>query len=366
MDQRDGLNLAEMGVAGVLAGMGAVGQQVPVRQVAPGFQQVGVDGGVFPAGGYQGQQGVGAVGGEAYAPPPVNMAGPGVDLNTLLQLFQHMNVAARPAAEQRFKLPEYSGDSDVEMFISTFVGIMEVSQWTPQVALLHLRSCLRGPALDSARGDNVVQALDALRRRFGMTEAQARERLATVRHDGKESLHVLGSEVEKLVTVAYPMVNEVGRCQLAMEAFKRALQNCGLQQHLLAVPARSVDELVVAAEAYMQVGGAASSRQWYRPQVAALGDFQQPPAVGAVTDMSALMLQVTKALENSSRAIERLAAASSQTQAQPAASSVQNVSKSGGMVTGKPMSGACFNCGGPHIKRNCPNKASGNADRPLQ
>lgn len=293
----------------------------------------------------------------AAASPPA--AGPTVDVGVVAALIQQLGMAAQPAPTPRFKLPEYSGDSDVECFIDTFLGMMEVSQWQPQVALLHLRSCLKGEARDSAAGQNVVQALHSLRSRFGLTASQARDRLAMLRHDGKQSLHALGVEVERLVGVAYQTMPPEHQTILAVEAFKRALDNKALQRHLLAVPASTIPQLVVAAEAYLQVGSVSAFPSRLRPQVAAVSGFStEAIETPADDELASLLKQLIKTVDSNSKAIAQL----SNRQAPPTQTNTMNTSQGGG-YRGQP--GPCFRCGGPHLKKDC-QKPAGNADRPQQ
>lgn len=307
-----------------------------------------------------------APGGSNTATPP--STGPTVEIGMLAELLRQLGRTAQPAPTPRFKLPEYSGDSDVEVFVSTFLGIMDASAWPPSVALLHLRSCLRGEARDSAVGDNILQALEALKNRFGLTAAQARDRLAVLRHEGKQSLHALGSEVEKLVGVAYQSMPVQHQRVLAVEAFKRALNNRPLQQHLLAVPATSVQELVVAAEAYLQVGSPVVTTPFRpRPQVAAVSSFateSTAEAAPANDELAGLLKQLIKSVESNSKAIAQLSSSQAQpSQANRSSATVASNGGSSGGYRGQP--GPCFRCGGPHLKKDC-KKPAGNADRPQQ
>jgi hypothetical protein len=143
---------------------------------------------------------------------------------------------------------------------------------------------------------------------------------------------------------------------LALEAFKRSLTDRGLRQHLLTVQARTVQDLVVAAEAYQQAGQVPGiNPQRFRPQVAGLADFSTPD-----DPPESMLERLMKAVEANSKAINQLANAS---RANPPATNNVNVSTRAS--TPKTL-GPCYKCKGPHLKINCPLSMSGNDERPRQ
>ena len=304
--------------------------------------------------------------------PAAAAAAGGFDMNAMRDAIAEIgrNIqppAAPPAATQRVRLPEYDGSSDVEGFIDNFLGVMDANNWTPAIALLHLRSCLRGSARDAARGATLREALQSLRNRFDVTESQARDQLLTLRYDGRQNLHEWGAEVERLTHRAFGRAPEALRGELAREAFRNSLNNCELQQHLLNARGNSVQELVVAAQAYLQVPQTVSiHHQRQRPRVASLDEFAPLAEASPATDVSVMLSQLMKMVEANSQAISRLSQAQTNTLGPASQTRTQAPSSSatGGASYGTP--GPCFKCKGPHLKRDCPLVKSGNDNRPRQ
>lgn len=303
----------------------------------------------------------------AAAPAAVAPAGAQVDVHVLAQLLQQLN-PPRHRPTPKFKVPEYDGTSDVDAFTDTFLGIMGASGWLPDEALLHLRSCLRGAAKDTARGTNLVSALESLRQRFGLTATQARDRLAALRYDGRQSLHELGAEVERLVSKAYDFIPADNRPSMSVEIFKRALNNPRLQQHLLLSTANTVGEVVRAAEAFLQVNKPATAAPFPRPQVAAVDSVDPPVShvahvemAGSTVELAATLNKLMKVVEENSKAIGRLS------QVQPRQAPGGFAGARTGQQSGVRTPGPCWLCNGPHLKNQCPSnkdKPAGNATRP--
>ena len=290
-------------------------------------------------------------------PSPAGMAAAGgFNMADMRNMLAEVGRTMQPPADTRVRLPEYDGSSDVEMFIETFLGIMGACQWSPATALLQLRSCLKGSACDAARGTDLMSALTSLRSRFTVTSSQAHDRLQTLRYDGRQNLHEFAAEIERLTRFAFYMVPPEYQGEMIIDNFRNSLNNCRLQQHLLTVPAKTVQDLVVAAQKYLLVGETASrSAQYSRPRVANLDEFAPVQEPSPASDVSSMLGQLMQMVQANSQAISHL----SQAQASSAAQAGQATraapaggSATGGARTGPP--GPCFRCKGPHLKRNCP------------
>jgi len=122
-----------------------------------------------------------------------------------------------------FRLQKFDGSGDVELYLQQFQEIKEANERTDAGALLHLKCALEGAATECGRGSTLELVCQALHRRFGMSTRCAREKLHQLRYEPNSSLLVLGSEVERLVSIGYPDADSQSRNTIA---FMRALKCC--------------------------------------------------------------------------------------------------------------------------------------------
>ena len=108
-----------------------------------------------------------------------------------------------PPPVQQFRAPQYSGQGDIEYFISHFKEITDANEWRPGAALLHLTDSLKESEEDCGRAANVPAVYAALRARFGLSPRESRSPLSNLRKDFRTSLQVHAAEVERLVNIAY-------------------------------------------------------------------------------------------------------------------------------------------------------------------
>ena len=270
-------------------------------------------------------------------------------------------------AGRQYRPPQYDGRTDVELFIQQFHDVRAANGWDNAAALLHIRSCLVGDAVDCGSGATANEIQTSLRARFGLSERQARDRLSSLQKGQSQSLQALSVETERLVAVAYPGVAVAVRTTLAMDAFTRALNDTGLKRHLLLANAATLTETVRCAEEFLQVSGRADrQRVAGRPlNMAAAVVSTEPKAVSSsapasseqvseLTQVIQRLDKLTTLLEQQSRQYQNRGAAShSNTQQWPR----------------KPIQ--CYGCGENHRVRDCPNspatsQQSGNGQGPRQ
>ena len=90
-------------------------------------------------------------------------------------------LANRPMMQApQFKAPQYTGQEDIEYFISRFEEIAEANEWRPAATLLHLRDSLRDSAEECGCAATVQAVYAALRARFGLSHREARSRLSVL------------------------------------------------------------------------------------------------------------------------------------------------------------------------------------------
>ena len=281
--------------------------------------------------------------------------------NQMEQLFEQLgrtlnDLANIRGARSEFKPPRYDGGSNVELFIQQFDDVVEQNEWTDQAALLHLRSCLQDEAVECGAGTTVDEIKTALRARFGCTRKQAKDRLANIKRQPGQTLCTLGSEIERLMRIAYPEMDDNDRGGLAIDFFLRALDNTRLEQHLLNSGAETLAETIVAADEWLQIGNAAS----HRHRVNVVGTTYEKASTGeppderldkilkAVEDLCVLVKNQT--LQNSARRHQNLG--------EQRASRLPANRQSGKL--------SCWQCGGNHYKWNCPQLVGANASKQRQ
>jgi hypothetical protein len=240
------------------------------------------------------------------------------------ELVERLTQVGRP--KDKFKPPKYTGDTDVELFIDRFLDIADANNWRPRETTLHLKGCLEGTATDCSRGSNVEEIIESLRSRFGITARQARVKLSQLQKRSKQSYHELGSEVSRLVKIAYPGQNRDFITETSLEVFSRALCHKSLQQHLLARPHDTLPESIKICDEFSQL------ETTTKTPVSHIDTTETVPPPDPTTSHLQVLLT----------AIQEL----TQSQAKLMASLAQN---------NKPKQKIeCFVCKGPHLKRNCP------------
>ena len=201
-------------------------------------------------------------------------ADPGMGMDHLADLFNRVLQNQQQPQRDRFKPPKFNGTGDVELFIQQFNDVREANGWDAPTALLQLRTCLEQSAADCGRAANVDATIASLRARFGITVRQARDRLANLRRESGQSIHALGMKASRLTALAYHQIVPAERMILAVESFKRALDNKQLNRHLLTLELETVNQVARAAEEFFQVGGSNTNyRQTH--SVAAIGRSQK-------------------------------------------------------------------------------------------
>ena len=273
-----------------------------------------------------------------------------VDVNDLVRALQATQLQARST----IKVPNYDGESDIDLYIMQFHDICEANKWTEKESFLHLRLALTGKALECGRGATLIEILDSLKARFGISIKKARDRLKYIRKTPHETIQELGMEINKLVNLAYPKLDYIDRNEMAIETFSKAMDNRALQRHLLAKPPTDIPEAVIYTEEFLQIGGES------RPtRVATINDDDSFETVNVTQSIMQTLKCMQETLSQQAEIIKQL--------------HDKPVHVSNPVVERKPVT--CYECSGPHFRRNCPQirrqtprkaKQSGNDYGPTQ
>jgi len=144
----------------------------------------------------------------------------------------HIGGPALPMDRYHLRAPIFSGEKDVEQFITEFSDVAAIYRWPNRVTLIQLRLCLTGPAKPYGIGQDVDDIFEALGARFRLTARDARVQLQGLRRNRKANLQEHATVVERLAHVAYGDLPVDIRQSLALDAFLQSINNSGLKQHL--------------------------------------------------------------------------------------------------------------------------------------
>jgi len=155
-----------------------------------------------------------------------------------------------PMDRHHLQAPNFSGEEDVEQFITEFSDVAAICRWPARVTLIQLQLCLTGTAKPYGIDQNVGEIFDALRARFGLTAQDARIQLQELRGDRKTALREHATLVERLAQVAYGDLPANGRQSLALDAFLQSINNMGLKKHLLVAEVETMERALRLGNAY--------------------------------------------------------------------------------------------------------------------
>lgn len=266
--------------------------------------------------------------------------------------------SAAPSHRVELRAPRFDGTSDVHLFVKQFAEVAQLSGWADRVSVVQLRASLDKGAKDCGCADTLQGIYSQLLTMYGLSPAEARERLHSLKREPGESYLRLGNRVERLARLAYGGLGVEVETVLALEHFDRALDDPALRQHLLAVRASTLDVAVKAAEQYALVSRVPTRPPRNRDCHARLAAVQEPcyqsVARNAASDS---MVQGPNPDDKMARQLERLATLVEQQTAR-----VSALEESQGKnykpldCSNKERYGRrCYECGALfHIRRNCP------------
>jgi hypothetical protein len=179
------------------------------------------------------------------------------DPNVMEDLIERLSHINKP--RYKFKPPKYSGETDIELFIDHFTNVARANRWSEEDTALHLRSSLEGRAAECGQSSNPEEIFENLRARYGFTAKQARTKLGQVQKKTKQTYQELGSEITRLVKIAYPHQGCVFQVETSLEIFCRALNHKTLQQHLLARPHETMADAIRICNEFVQIESAKPS-----------------------------------------------------------------------------------------------------------
>ena len=184
----------------------------------------------------------------------MDQGGPPADpMGRLADVLERLVAAPRAAHREEYKAPHFTGESDVEYFISQFEDVADANQWDQEATWMHLREALREGARDCGQAATVRGIYAVLRARYGLTPREARNRLNNLRKEYRTPLAEHASEVKKMVERAYGDLPRENQEQMILEHFLNTLDNSYLQRHMLAVDPQTLEEAVRAASEWQQI-----------------------------------------------------------------------------------------------------------------
>ena len=301
----------------------------------------------------------GAVSETVPAPPPVEPAAPAVtanpattpssqtvDLSTVLEL---MKMVSKPEERHKLRVPEFNGKGDVDLFIEQFQEIATASRWSSTIKLIKLKEALTGPAREASRASDLEGVFLSLRKRFGLTQREARARLEHMVRTPEQSLRGYADQLARYVRQAHPRFSDEDRADLLLDKFVNSTSHQGLRGLYIAARPRDIDEAVQLGEEYLSTGKRSArdvqlvSTEGYLPD--AVRTVVAPAATASVkTGVGELVGSLKKMLEELVREVKGV-----------------GQTKSDRGLPGKRL-GECWTCGQKgHVRRDCPRKPSTSA-----
>ena len=262
-----------------------------------------------------------------------------VDLTTLAQVLSTLRTS------DKFVAPSYDGASDVELFITQFMDVAVANRWTDGDATLHLRSRLTGTAQGCGLGTTVEEILAALRARFGMTMRQAKERLMNLRRTENQPLQELGAEVKRLVGLAFPTLSSHDQEGMCLDYFLRVFDNKALQRHMLAIKPGSLAEAIQSVDEYLTAGG---TERASKPRVMPVENENEVVESSKCAQVDLNLTRLVEAVHAQSELLAKIVQSLCRDK-EPVSSSTP---------PSRLSSVACYGCGGPHLVKQCPHRAS--------
>ena len=256
-----------------------------------------------------------------------------VSMDILVQALQQAGISNK---RENFRAPTYVGEGDIELFLKQFDDVAVANGWTEEQQTLHLRAQLLGPAQNCGRGRSKAEIVEDLRARFGLTGRQAKERLSMLRRGARQSLHDLCAEITMLVGLGFPVLPQADQDSLTLDYFLQAVDNKALHRHMLAIRPRTPREAVIAAEEFFGYDRGVSSQRAMPVDMEEKANQVRDPLQESLTSFSSIL----------------------QSQATLLTKLLQRLESGGSVDRGAPSRNKkveCFECGGPHYKRNCPN-----------
>ena len=238
---------------------------------------------------------------------------------------------------REFKPPSYEGEGDVMLFVRHFHDVAEANNWTQLERTLHLRSSLHGGAQSCGQGETFDEIVEDLQARYGTTRKQAMDKLAAMKVKPPHPAHEQAAEVSRLVGLAYPNLPAADQRTMALDCFMRSLEGKDVKSHMLAVNPQTIRDAARAADEYFAIHSSA-------PRAMPVEDVGPPSLSPLEQGVAAL----SEAIQQQMMLLQQLVERMNQASPQP--------------VPQKTV--ACYNCGGPHLKRRCPQLRASNNQAP--
>ena len=256
-------------------------------------------------------------------------------IENLAALTQALQLAGRPS----FKPPTFNGEEDVGLFLKQFGDVADANRWSPLERTLHLRSQLTGDAQSCGQGESYEEIVEDLQARYGLTRRMARDRLSAIQLKSGQNVHKQAAEINRLVRIAFPILPEMDQQGMALDYFSRAWESKAVQEHLLSVRPANIREAVRATEDFLAVHLAGP-----RPRAHVVEQTEEevettPAAEAGLMIMAEAIRTQTALLQQILMQLNTRQMPSAQA---PAPQKDQQI--------------RCYDCGGPHFKRNCPQR----------
>ena len=309
------------------------------------------------------------------------------------QTRQQRQATADAAADRRrpppdlVRVPSYDGKTDVEDFINLFEYICYLYEWNPRTATVKLKTSLQGTAMECARGDDCAAIFTALRAKFGITSAEAKRSLLSMKTGQTDRLRELADRIKKLTQLAYPDLEAEMIGVLSLDQFKRCVST-DLSLFMVSRPPANLEAAVAICGEYlsanprhkrMQLSAISTGDEKVKPEAMEVNAFGTTPLSPVQKELQDGLKNLQDLFSGFAKDLIKTCASSFEREIRQAAGNTATGSRpenKSEATTAKRSWGPCPKCKGPHQLRFCRKREpvrsekttpkSGNASRPQQ
>jgi len=156
------------------------------------------------------------------------------------------------AYRYKLKAPTFTGQEDVEQFITEFSEVLAITKWPPRVALIKLRRALTEQAKPYGLGSSVNEIFTALRGRLGISAVDAKACLQGLLRRKHTPLQDHATIVIRLALIAYSDLPEQHQQNYTFDVFVQFINDLGLHHQLQARGVTTIEAALQEGEAYLQ------------------------------------------------------------------------------------------------------------------
>ena len=261
--------------------------------------------------------------------------------------------AVQPRAPM-IKPPKFTGREDIRQFLETFDTVRETNQWNDGAAALRLKLALEGTAKVGVSGNTLEEIRNSLLQKYELTQDEARSALRALRLKTGESVHELGENTLRLVSLAHPNIGDEQRREEAILCLVEAVGDRYLKHEFRLQPPDTFEQALNRIRDYQRDMGRGDRRLIQRVEMEEEGKVTELEK--QVASLQQQVVEIGRRQEKTDEALTGYAASTQDKLDQLLARATRQQPTS----SRRPVSSVtCYECGETgHFKRNCPKLAT--------